>query len=840
MNFFSRHLSLSWTMLLREWRGGEMTLLFAALTLGVTMVTGISLFAERLQGALVGEASVYLGADRVLQTSEPVATDWLHHAQQQSLRTARTAIFPTMIYKTGTQGDERTVLSSLKAVSDSYPLRGQLETRDSNNISEKVAHGPVRGTAWIDANILTQLDIQLGDRIDVGELHLVAERVLLHEGDAGSSFYGMGARVMINDADLPASGLVLPGSRVEYRHLFAGDEKNLAVFFDWLKPQLTKGQRVISLQDNQPGIAGALDKAALFLRLAGSLGVLLAALAAGFSAQRYCERHTDAIAVMKTLGAQRARLLGLLAGQMGWLWLIATTCGFLCGELLQHVFLKAMASWVPASLPAAGFYPFFMGGATSLVCLLTFVWPAFWRLQAVPPWRVLRSDNADAGIYQHSLLLALPGIAVLLFLYSQQVKMVGLLVGGLLALILPAAIAGFLLLRGGRALSMQAGSVWRLGIANVLRRRWLSLLQIIVFGISFMLLAVMVLLRTSLLHEWKLQLPANAPNVFLINIAPQEVDALRSGLQDIGIATPTLYPMVRGRLTQINNREATELFDETVTEVYREINLSWSEKLPPDNRIVAGQWHGATAVNASDPSIPVSIEQGLAKRLNIKPGDILQFTIGDAHINASISSVRSLQWDKMTPNFFFLFPPGALDNFNATWMTSVHRDAEHAATMAKMLRHFPSVTAYPIDDLISRIQTIVDRASIAVQVILVLVLAAGLLVLLTCLRASIDQRLHESALLRTLGASKKLIAGSLAVEFIFLGLAAGVLAAGGAELTAWALQTQLFKMGFAPHPWLWLGVPVLSTLLVGGAGTAFCYRAVQVPPMLILRESVYN
>lgn len=840
MSFFQRHLSLSWTMLLREWRGGEMTLLFAALTLGVAIVTGISLFAERLQGALVGEASVYLGADRVLESSEPITQDWINHAHQQSLRTARTAVFPTMIYRSDNSGDERTALASLKAVSDSYPLRGQLDSRDKNNITEKTAHGPTRGTAWIDANILSQLDIQPGDRIDVGDLHLVAERILLHEGDAGSSFYGMGARVMINDADLPASGLVLPGSRVEYRYLFAGDEKNIASFFDWLKPQLTRNQRVIGLQDNQPGIAGALDKAALFLQLAGSLGVLLAALAAGFSAQRYCERHTDAIAVMKTLGAQRTRLLGLLAGQMGWLWLIATATGFLCGELLQHAFLQAMASWVPASLPAAGFYPFFIGGATSFICLLTFVLPAFWRLQAVPPWRVLRSDNAEAGIYQHSLLLALPGIAVLLFLYSQQIKMVGLLVSGLLTLILPAGVLGFLLLRGGRALSMQAGSMWRLGIANVLRRRWLSLLQIIVFGISFMLLAVMILLRTSLLSEWKLQLPVNAPNVFLINIAPQEVDGVRSGLQDIGIATPTLYPMVRGRLARINDHEATELFDATVTEVYREINLSWSDRLPVDNQVVAGNWHGQQPLLPQEKYIPVSIEKGLAERLHLQLGDHLQFTIGDAQLDATISSIRSLQWDKMTPNFFFLFPPGALDHFNATWMTSVHRDAQQAVAMAKMLRRFPSITTYPIDDLVKRIQTIVDRASIAVQVILVLVLAAGLLVLLTCLRASIDQRLHESALLRTLGAGKKLIAGSLAVEFVFLGLSAGILAAGGAELTAWALQTQLFRMNFVPHPWLWFGVPALSTLVVGFTGTVFCYRAVRVPPMLILRESGYN
>lgn len=823
---------LAWKMLAREWRGGELGLLFASLVLGVTLVTGISLFAERMQKALVGEASVYLGADRVLQVNDSVAQNWLDQAQQKGLSVARTTLFPTMVYRTGNDSD-RSVLSALKAVSASYPLRGDLETRDSNEQLESVQHGPAKGTAWVDANILTQLDIKIGDRIDLGDSSFTVDRVLTREGDAGSSFYGMGTRVMINDGDLPATGLIIPGSRVEYRYLFAGDDSALDSYFGWLNPQLPKGSRVITLHDNQPGIAGALDKAGMFLRLAGSLGVLLAALAAAFAAQRYCERHTDTVAVLKTLGAGKSQVLGLLAGQMAGLWLLATLTGFLLGALLQQAFLSAMADWIPAALPSAGAYPFVIGATTSLICLLAFVLPAFWHLLAVPPWRVLRSDSTGDLVYGSSLWFALPGVGALLFLYSHDVKLVGLLLGGGLALILPAGLIGWALLRGGRALSMQAGSVWRLGIANVMRRRWLSLLQIVVFGISFMLLAVMVLLRGSLLNEWKLQIPADAPNVFLINIAPDEVDKLHDALHSINLQTAGLYPMVRGRLTEINNQQATELFDESVSEVYRELNLSWSENLPPDNAIVQGEWPGT--VREETP--PVSIEQGLAKRLRVKLGDKLVFTIGDAHFTAHIASIRALNWDKMTPNFYFLFPPNVLEKYNATWMTSLHRSEQQEPTLSRLMRHYPSVSVYPVDDLITRIQTIVERASIAVEVILLLVLIAGLLVLLTCLRASIDQRLHESALLRTLGAGKQLILGSLAVEFVFIGLVAGLLATCGAELTAWALQTYLFKMAFVAHPLLWIAVPAMSTLLIGIIGSVFCYRVVIVPPMIILRES---
>lgn len=825
---------MAWRMLGREWRGGELGLLFAALVLGVAMVTGISLFAERLQKALVGEASSYLGADRVLQLSEPLAPDYLAEASRHGLGFARTALFPTMVYPSTDSSGERSTLSALKAVSDGYPQRGELETRDAANQSASVRHGPAPGNAWVDANILAQLDIRLGDRIDIGQASFMVERVLTREGDAGSSFYGMGARTMIHDGDLPATGLVMPGSRVEYRYLFTGERAALDQYFAWLTPQLGNKAKVITLEDNQPGIAGALDKAALFLRLSGSLGVLLAALAAGFAAQRYCSRHTDTIAVLKTLGATRGQVLGLLAGQMAGLWLLATATGAALGYLLQFVFITVMADWIPAALPPAGPMPLAMGAATGLICLLCFVWPAFWRLQGVPPWRVLRSDTVDSFVYGRTLWLALPGIAAVLWLYSQDAKLVATLMAGMLALLLPAATLGALLFQAGRAIGTRAGSIWRLGMANVLRRRWLSLLQVVVFGTGFMLLAVMVLLRGSLLDEWRMQIPPGAPNVFLINIASQDVEPLRRDLTSIQLSTTDIYPMVRGRLSEINGQPATELFDEKVSEVYRELNLSWASELPPENVVVTGTWPG----ESQDGLAPVSVEQGLAKRLKVNVGDQLVFTIGGARLPARITSIRSLDWDRMTPNFYFLFAPGALESFNATWMTSVYRTEQQEAALSKLLRHYPSVTAYPVDDLIARIQAIVQRASLAVEVILVLVLAAGLLVLLACLRASIDQRLHESALLRTLGAGRQRILGALAVEFLFIGLIAGLLAACGAELTAWILQTRMFRMEYVFHPEIWFLVPVAATVLVTTVGIAFCYRTVVVPPLNILRESV--
>ena len=818
---------LAWRMFWREWRSGEMNLLIAALVLGVTIVTGISLFAERLQGALVGEANSYLGADKALQASELIDNKWLEKAGTNNIRTARTAIFPTMVYA----GDAM-VLSSLKAVSSHYPLRGDLEVMHLDGTRVSVNHGPLNNAAWVDENILTQLNIAIGDDIEIGDKKFYVEHVLTKESDAKSSIYSMGARVMISDAVLMETHLLMPGSRVEYRYLFSGDQVPLKILFDELGASLQKGQRILTLKDNQPGIAGALEKAELFLRLAGALGVLLSALAGAFSAQRYCNHHVDVVASMKTLGAGRKKILSLLLLQMGLLWAFSTAVGFALGGFLQAAFLWVMADWVPTQLPSISVNPFALGAATSFICMLAFVFPSFWRLQAIPPWQVLRGDKMAFSLHWSDMVWVVAGITVLLLLYSQNIRLVAYLLAGLLLLVSLTTSVAWLMMRGTQSISMQASGFIRLGISNVKRRGVYSMLQVVVFAIGFMLLSVMVLLRTSLLSEWQMQLPKNAPNTFLINIAPDQKETLEKRLNDIGVVSAGMYPMVKGRLTKINGVEATSLFDESFSEVYRELNLSWSRRMPADNTLAGGSWFTA----ADDNTLQVSIEKSLAKRLNVWIGDKLAFNMGGVEQEVTIASVRNLDWGKMSPNFYFLFPSGTLESFNATYITSFYVPTEAKSKITPVLRHFPTVTAYPVDDLINRIRSIVERAGLAVEIIMVLVLVAGILVLMACLRASLDQRLHESALLRTLGANRQLVLGSLAIEFLVLGVVAGLLAALGAEVCVWSLQTRIFKMAYVPHPELWFIVPTAAATLMTLVGTAFCFRAVSVPPMIVLRD----
>lgn len=819
--------SLAWRLFLREWRGGELGMLLLSLLMGVAIVTGIGLFADRLQRALVGEAGVYLGADAVLQSADAVDHAWLSAATEQHLLTAETMVFPTMAYF----GD-RTTLASLKVVTPDYPLRGALRIQRQGQPLEVVRHAPMQGEVWVDDNILSQLDAKVGDSIDIGNVTLRIGAVLLHEADAGSSFYGMGARILMPMADLPASQLLMPGSRVEYRYLLAGAEDDVSKYIAWLKPKLGRGQRLMTLHDSQPGIAGALEKAGIFLQLAGSLGVLLAALAGGFSAQRYCQRHADSIAVMKTLGMTSNALTRVFVSQMACVWLLAVAGGFVAGFGVQRLLLHMMSDWVPVQLPNAGVHPFLMGAATAAVCLLAFMLPAFRRLLIIPPSRVLRQSLWQASFGRRDMVWMALGIVTIVGLYSQSWQLAGYLLCGLLVLVLLVAGMAVLALSSIRSAGMQAYSAFRMGLGNVRRRGGYGVLQVVVFATGFMLLSVMVLLRTSLFHEWEMQVPENAPNTFLVNVPPEQTAQLTSELDKAGLVSVGFYPMIRGRLVGINTVDPTTVFDESVGELYRELNLSWSATLPTGNAVEKGRWF---STQDNEPAA-VSIEQGLAKRLGIQLGDRLTFNINGESLVVQVSSLRSLRWDSMTPNFYFLFSSGVLDRFSRTDMTSLYVSHEQKRTLSALLKHYPAVTAYPVDELINRIRNIMQRASLAVETVMVLVLVSGLLVLVSCTRASLDQRLHESTLLRTLGATRQRVLGALVVEFLLVGALAGVLAAVGAEISAWAVATKLMKVQWQWHPQMWWSVPLMSAALIALTGSALCYRTVTTPPRHILQE----
>jgi putative ABC transport system permease protein len=816
-------------MLLRDWRGGELGVLLAALVIAVAIVTGISAFTSRLQNSLEQESHRFLAADRVVSGSSDFDPAWQQRAAGEGLRVARTLSFPSMVYA----GDEDMYLSAVKAVSASYPLRGELvRSAQPFGEMERVSHGPKPGEVWMDSRLFPLLDVDIGEWVTIGETEFMVSAAVRSEPDQSSSFFGFGPRVLMHYDDIPATGVVQPGSRVEYRLLLAGAENRLQDVVQWLEPQLEGGQRLLDVKNSQQNIGGALQRAEQFLLLAGSLGVVLAGVAIALAARRFSERHYDYVAIMKSLGATSVTINKLYGSSLLLLGSTATLLGCSLGWLMQAGFFSLFAEALPITPGDSGLRPYLVGAATAMVCLLSFAWPPLQRLGKVSPLRVLRRDMPAEG--RRALTdygIGLAAIVLLMLWYSADWTLTLAVVAGLLSSAGLAALGALLLLRGGRLAGMRAGSIWRLALAGLQRRGGANTLQVVIFSMAIMLLLILALVRTSLIEEWQMQLPEGTPNHFLINIAPEEVNQVRESLTARAVLSQPLYPMVRGRITHINGAPLGRSDDPEEGRRERETNLTWSAALPPGNELTAGQWWDSESTQAL-----VSIEQGMAERMRIAVGDSVTYKIGARELQVTVSSIRELEWESMQPNFFMIFPPGVLQGFPATFMTSFYLDSSDKQFLNHFIREFPTVTVVEMDVVINQVQTIISQVSAAIELVLGVILVAGGLVLIAGVQASVDSRLYESAILRALGASRRLILGGLVIEFAALGLFAGLLATIAAELSVSILQIQVLDMSYTPHPLLWVVGPIVGVVIIGGLGVWNCRQVVSTPPLAVLRE----
>ena len=815
---------LSLKLLGRDWRGGELALIATALVLAVSCVTAIAHFSDRLTRAMHIQSQTFLAAERVVSSSRPVEEQWLAEARKRGLEQAQTVQFASML-----SAGEQFQFASVKAVSEDYPLVGHLEMRASTEDAPQVVQGgPPAGEVWLEPRLLPLLELQLGDTLQLGDSDFLVTGLLDHEPDRSDNLFSMGARVLINQVDLAATNTVQPGSRVSYRYLFAGDDAVLEQYFKWLEPQLTEHQRVIDLREGQPRVASALDRAESFLYLAGSLAVLLASVAVGLAARRYSLRHTAYVAVMKSLGAGRGKVLRIYLGQLAGLALAATAVGLLIGSVIQAQAVSLMADFFPVDPPPSSWGPLLVGLVTGFACALGFALPPLFRLARTDPMQTLRRDwsNPDRREWL-GLILGPTSMLLLIWWLSGSLAITAALFAGMALLVGGSALVNQLLVRGKLA---SLGGSWRIALGSLQRRAAFNTLLIAAFGTGLLAMLALVFARTALIDEWRMQLPEDAPNHFLFNIAPYEKDSVQALLADNNISSTELYPMVRGRLVAINDVPAKER-KEQAGALRRELNLSWTENLAPDNRIISGNWWDTAQVDEG-----VSVEVELAERLNLKLGDQLRFSIGGLEVESPITSLRSLDWNSMRPNFYMLFAPGSLEDFPATYITSFYLPPEQKLLVNDLVRQFPSVSVIELDKIIERIRDTISQVSLAIESVMALMLVAGVLVLIAGVRASIAERLQEAAIIRTLGGRRRLLLQSLMVEFGLLGVAAGLLAAIGAETTLAVLSQRVFELPFTPHPLLWLLGPLVGALLVGTAGTLACRSSVSEPPLKVLRE----
>ncbi|BCU06825.1 ABC transporter permease [Allochromatium tepidum] len=820
----------TWRLLRQDWRSGELYLLSAALVLTVAAITAVGFFTDRVEATLERQGSELIAADLALESSQPLDVRFSAEAEARGLRTARTLEFRSVVM------GERPQLVLMKAVDPDYPLRGRLRIGEALDAPDRpVDSGPPAGEVWVESRLLRLLDLRIGDSLGVGEARLRLGAILTDEPDQGRSFFNIAPRVLMNRTDLDATGLIGPASRVTHRLLIAGAATAVDAYRDWAGSRLAANVTLTDALEARPEFGSAVERASRFLHLATLVTLLVAGAAIALASQRLVERQTDAVAVMRCLGAPRRLLMRVLIGRLVLFGLAASLVGCLLGWLGQAGLLAALADWLGTDLPPASPAPILVGLATGLITLLGFAVPPLIQLARVPPLRAIRRDLGTPRV-SAALALGAAGLALaLLILWQANDLELGLkLLGGVLAT-LPALVGTVLLLvRLAGRLAGRARGVRRLGLAALTRRPGAAVLQIAGFGIGILALLLLAVVRVDLLESWRETVPEGAPNYFLINIQPHEVEPLRDFLNDSGITIPEIHPMISGRLTRIGERAVEPSdYDNPRAErlASREFNLSYATEPQPDNRIVAGRWWSEGAEAAPQ----FSVERGIAETLGIALGDTLTFRVSGHEVSGPVTSLREVRWDSFNVNFFVVASPALLRNEAATFITSFHLPAEREAVIAELARRFPSVTTLDVEAILGQVRQVIDRGVLAVEYVFLFTLGAGLLVMYAGIQASLEQRRAEHGVLRTLGAGRRTLLTSLAVEFTAAGLLAGLLASVFAEATGWLLAEQIFDLEFGFNPGLWAVGVLGSGLAIGLAGTLATYPLLIHPPLRALR-----
>ncbi|TLY75740.1 MAG: FtsX-like permease family protein [Gammaproteobacteria bacterium] len=825
-------LRLALRTLAREWRSGELGVLLLALTVAVAALTGVGFLVSRISAAVALQASAVLAADIRLGSPQPLPETYFTEAARRGLRSARSTNLLSVVFN-----GEASQLTNVAAVSAGYPLRGRVLVAGEPFARGSPAAGiPAPGEAWPGSKLLAAVGGHVGSQLSIGAASLRVTRVLIARPDQGGTFAELAPNLIMNAADLPATRLIQPGSRVSYAALFAGERTRIDAFKAWLIAHKGPGERLRDITEASPQIRNAVERAGRFLSLASLVSVLLCAIAVAMTARRYVHRHLDAVALLKTLGATRAFTLAMSVLQLLALALLAAVAGAALGFLAQEWLLRTIRGLLAVTdLPAASLSPLAIGFVTAIALLAGFALPPLLQLARVPALRVLRRD---VGPPPPLVLLAFgPAIAVVLLLIYwvvPETKLFLYFTAALAAFVLVLTLAGVLLVYLAGRLRGRVGVAWRFGVANLSRRRAESVVQLVAFGTGIMVLLLLGILRDDLNGDWQRTLPPNLPNYFFINIPPAVRGDFVRFLQAQGARTTRVLPMIRGRLTGINGHAIESLRSAGTGEdsfATREQNLTWASELGADNRLIAGRWW--TAADFGKPLVSLATE--FQESLGVQVGDHLSFDIAGDALEVTVASIRKVKWDTFQPNFFIVFPPGVLEGAAGTYMTSAYFTPGSARSLAQLARRFPSVSIFDIDELLAQVRAVLDKAALAVQSVFAFTLFAGLTVLLAAVQSSRDERRYESAMLRTLGASRGTVVQGVLAEFATLGSLSGLLAAAGASIGAYFLTTQWLDLRYAFEFLPWVEGVFGGALLVAAGGWLATRSVVNQPPLTTLR-----
>ncbi|HQX66982.1 MAG TPA: FtsX-like permease family protein [Ottowia sp.] len=832
--------TLGWRTLWRDLRSGELRLLMVAVTLAVAALTSVGFFADRLQGGLQRDARQLLGGDVVLVSDHAPAPRWARQARAEGLDSALTLGFPTMGRAPDAQGGA-TRLVALKAVEAGYPLRGQLRlARDARDrVGEPTRGVPAQGQAWVDPSLLEALALRRGDTLLLGDSALRITELIALEPDRGTGFMSFAPRVLINAADLPATGLVQPASRISWRLALAGPEPAVQRYRAWAEAELAQpgvaGVRLETLDSGRPEMRTTLDRAGKFLNLVALLAALLSAVAVALAARGFAARHLDDCAMLRVLGLPQRRIAGAYVTEFALVGLCASVAGVLIGWAVHHVFVALLAGLVDSALPAPSLWPVLLGLGIGLTLLVAFGLPPVLQLAQVPPLRVLRRDvGALKPASLAVLALGVAGFAALLLAVSADLVLGLIAVGGFAVAVLLFALLSWAAVRLLRRLvHEQRAPRWLvLATRQLSARPAYAVVQVSSLAVGLLALVLLVLLRTDLIASWRAATPADAPNRFVINVMPDQGEAFRATLRAAGVSRMDWYPMFRGRLVAINGRDVNpgDYAEERARHlVEREFNLSHAAEQPAHNRIAAGRW-------VANEAGAISVEQGLADTLRLKLGDTLRFDVAGTPVEARVSSLRQVDWASMHVNFFAMFPLAEMPEVPATWIAAYRAPGAPGFDNA-LVRQFPNITNVDMEQSIAQVQRVLDQVISAIEFLFGFTLAAGLIVLFAAVSATREERAREFAIMRAVGASSALLARVQRAELLGVGLLAGALASGVALAVGWALARYAFDFNWSAPPWVPLAGSLAGALLALAAGWWSLREVLRRPVVQTLRSA---
>ncbi|MFT5815640.1 MAG: putative ABC transport system permease protein [Psychroserpens sp.] len=844
-------------LLHHELRRGELTIIFIAITLAVATVFSLTGFSGQIKHAIVANSTNTIGADRVLRMSSEVDTSIIEKSQTLALKYAQKIETESMAFA----GDNM-LLSELDAVSDTYPLRGELRIKTSlTQVASIVANAPKLGTVWVEPSVLSRLNVKIGEVIEIGVAPLIIAGIVTDIPDRSYRAFIAGPTIILNIADMPKTELIQPGSRITYKYLFAGEIEAIESFETWIKPQINESQRWYDAKAAQNRLSRILDTAEKFLSLASMLGIVLAAVAVAVASRRYGQRHQPNVSIFKALGASISHVRKLYCLHWTLLSCLSIAAGLVVGYGLMLLGANAIASYLSLANAPLTFVPFLTAIFTGLLCAIAFAIHPIMTLVKSSPLNVIRGFSQEKvarfGWHQLPPLLAL---FLLLLVFSQDLVMsAALLLGGVVVSFI-LLLFGRGLMSAGRSVGTKAGKSWHLALANLKRRASENSVQLVSFTIAIMLLLLITVMKSSILSEWEQQFPDDTPNHYLINITQDQIQPLKTFVEEKNIANQGFYHIYRGRLSAINGVktvdkddnddgsqvQSAEKTDDTEKQqakktkqqktrqgMGRELGLTWRTELPDENEIIAGQWW-----QVGDETPQVSIESNIAERLAVKLGDELTFTLGSDEFTVPVTSIRQVNWQSRQLNFIMVFNQSVLEQFPTTSISAWSISDDNRDMVYRFLANFPTITVMDFAAIMAQLNGIIEQVTVAIQLILILVVLAGSLVLIAQVQASMEERERELAILRTLGAKGSLLRNSVLYEFVALGAIAGLMASVGMEIAVYILQSQVFNMSGSFHFQYWLVGIGAGAFFVGLIGMLSCWRLLKLSSVILIRRTM--